>query len=245
MTSSHSYGKLPIRDPHKDTESKEIGSFKHNIARKVELDQEMKGSLKVRLRSKDKLAIMAGLISLLSLQFGITGRVYADTSVPTQNQTFEINLQNENTTVADESLAYDQQIALQQKDAQIDNEVQLVRAYLVAKNSPFANYTEILLAQPNWKTILAISNSESNMGKHCYYNNCSGIFGPNGLKTYNSIPDWMVDLNNLISTHYQGWTLQQMNGVYVYPRSTNWIVASSSVYNDLTQLESQFNTQQS
>jgi hypothetical protein len=204
----------------------------------------MKGSLKASLRSIDKLALMAGLISLLSLQFGITGRVYADTSKPTQNPTFEINLQNENTAVSNESLAYDQAVALQQKDAQIDNEVQLVRTYLVAKNSPFADYTEILLAQPNWKLILAISNSESNMGKHCYYNNCSGIFGKDGLKTYNSIPDWMVDLNNLIATHYQGWTLQQMNGVYVYPRSNNWIAASSSVYTDLTQLESQFTTQQ-
>ncbi len=201
----------------------------------------MKGSLKAGLRSKDKLAILAGIISLLSWQFGIVGRVYADTSTPTQNLTFEINIQNENITANNESLAFDQDAALQDKNAEIASEVQIVRAYLQAKNSPFANYTEILLAQPEWKRILAISNSESNMGKHCYYNNCSGIFGKNGLKTYNSIPDWMVDLNTLLVNHYQGWTLQQMNGVYVYPRSNNWIAASSSVYTDLTQLEAQFN----
>lgn len=204
----------------------------------------MKGSLKARLSPKDKLVILTGIISLLSWQFGIAGRVYADSNKTTQNLTFEIKLQNENITAVDGSKANSQTMTLQQqmdKNAEIDREVQIVRAYLQAKNSPFASYTEILLAQPNWKTILAISNSESNMGKHCYYNNCSGIFGKNGLRTYNSVPDWMVDLQSLLSTHYQGWTLQQMNGVYVYPRSNNWIAASSSVFTDLTQLESQFN----
>jgi len=207
----------------------------------------MKGSLNARLRSKDKLVLVTGLISLLAWQFGVAGRVYADTSAQTKDtQTLEIKLQNnQNISASDESVAYDQAFDEAQQAEQvaiISEQVAQVRSYLQSKDSPLANYTEILLAQPDWKTIIAISNSESTLGKHCYVNNCSGIFAGSGLKTYETIPDWIVDMQNLLQNHYNGWTLNQMDGVYVYPRSSSWLMASSSVYKDLSNIESQFPT---
>jgi hypothetical protein len=208
----------------------------------------MTGTLNARLRSKDKLVLMTGIISLLAWQFGIAGRVYADTSVQTKDTpTLEIKLQNnQSISASNESLAYDQAFTEAQQAEQvaaITEQVASVRSYLQSKDSPLANYTEILLAQPDWKTIIAISNSESTLGKHCYVNNCSGIFAGNGLKTYENIPDWIVDMQNLLQTRYSGWTLNQMDGVYVYPRSSSWLMASSSVYKDLSNIQAQFPVQ--
>lgn len=203
----------------------------------------MKASFKARLRSKDKLVLVIGVISLLAWQFGAAGRARADVSTQQNSQTFEIKLQsNQDLDGSDAGLAYDEIVSSQQQTQQtadINREVTLVQSYLQSKGSPLANYTGILLAQPDWKTIIAISNSESTLGKHCYVNNCSGIFGQNGLRTYENIPAWIVDMQNLLTTRYSGWSLQQMDGVYVYPRSKSWIMASSSVYNDLTQIQNQ------
>jgi hypothetical protein len=129
--------------------------------------------------------------------------------------------------------------ATQVSQARTGEEVANVRAYLQSKNSPLAQYTEVLLAQPHWKTIIAVSNSESNMGQHCYVNNCSGIFGQGGLRTYSSVPAWIVDMESVIANHYSTMTLNQMDGIYVQPRSTNWLMASSSVYSDLSNIENQ------
>lgn len=126
----------------------------------------------------------------------------------------------------------------------VHRKVELVREYLENKNAPLADYTEIILAQEDWKLILAISNAESNMGKRCYYNNCSGIYGRfdmgyAGLKKYETKAHWIVDLQNLLDRRYEGWTLDKMNGVYVYPRSQSWYAATSTVYNALDKIEKQ------
>jgi hypothetical protein len=206
----------------------------------------MKGSLNARLCSKDKLLLLVGVISLLTWQFGAVGRALASTNVTQDSLTFEIKLQNnQNLEVlqanAVENLQDAEDAKLQEQQTEIINQkVSLVRNYLESKGSPLANYTEILIAQPNWKTIIAVSNAESTLGKHCYVNNCSGIFGPNGLKTYETVPDWIVDMQSLLSSRYDGWTLQQMDGTYVYPRSNSWYIATTSVYKDLNQIEQQF-----
>jgi len=126
-----------------------------------------------------------------------------------------------------------------------EKKAQLLQAYLESKNSPLADYAGIIMAQQDWKTILAISNAESTLGKHCYYNNCSGIYGRYdmgyaGLKRYETLGDWVVDLQTLLDKRYEGWTLDEMNGIYVVPKSSSWIRATKQVYNDLTNLEKQF-----
>ncbi len=172
--------------------------------------------------------ILITLFSLVTWIFPAAGKAHAETGVQkslnfeVKSETIEIVSQNQNSQFED-----------------IDKKVNAVRQYLESKGSPFAQYTEILLAQEDWKTILAISNSESTLGKRCYVNNCSGIFGKKGLRTYESIPAWMVDMQGLLDRRYTGWDLNKMNGVYVVPRSTNWYLASSKILNELTQIEQQ------
>ncbi len=196
----------------------------------------MTASFNALKSSKEKLVVIVALFSLATWIFPVAGKAHAETVGQTKSLVFEIN--------PDSKLNPENQ----NQFANIDKEVALVREYLESKDAPLANYTEILLAQKDWKTIVAISNAESNMGKYCWYNNCSGIYerfdnGYQGLKRYDNMAEWIVDLQNLIEKRYSGWTLAEMNGTYVYPKSKNWFLASSKVYNDLSQIEQQFPNQ--
>ncbi len=204
----------------------------------------MTASFKSHLTAKEKFIATIGFLSLIVWHYPVIGTAYAQTNGSEKGQVFEIISETQSLNdISQDSQNKNENAAAQQQKAKIDLEVQLVRSYLQSKNSPFANYTEILLAQNDWKTILAVSNSESNMGLHCYKNNCSGIFGNSGLRSYASVTDWMVDFQSLIDKRYKNKTLAQMNGVYVVPRSNNWLQASSTVYDDLTQIEKQVNEQ--
>ncbi len=201
----------------------------------------MNASFGARLSSKERIIALIFLFSLIAWNFPAVGKAQAKTTNEEKSLIFEIKSKTDFTEL--ENKNSENQTALiiqQQKIAVINERVALLRNYLEAKNSPLANYTEILLAQPDWKTIIAISNSESNMGLHCYANNCSGIFGPDGLKTYATIPDWIVDMQNLLNQRYSGMSLSQMDGIYVQPRSYNWFLASSRIYGELTELEQKF-----
>lgn len=207
----------------------------------------MRASLKPRLSAKEKCLAFIAFFSLITWYYPVVGKAYAQTNATEKSSLiFEIKPETQNSTqdlLAQNSQNKNEVEVAQAKlaKAKIDLKVKLVRNYLEKKNSPFANYTEILLAQDDWKTILAISNSESNMGLHCYRNNCSGIFGGRGLKPYASIPDWMVDFQSLIDKRYKNQSLNQMDGIYVQPRSASWLKASTSVYDDLTNIENQVN----
>ena len=192
--------------------------------------------------SKGKIAVFA-LFSLMAWHLPALGPAHAKAAELDNSQVFEIK----STTPIDDlgkqkDAQAEAQIQQQVDLAKLNKKVTLVRSYLQSKNSPLATYTEYLVSQDDWKTIIAVSNSESNMGLHCYRNNCSGIFGSQGLKSYETIPDWIVDFQSLIDKRYKGMTLNQMDGVYVQPRSTNWLVASSRVYNDLSEIEAQANS---
>jgi len=50
-----------------------------------------------------------------------------------------------------------------------------LKIYLHGKNSPFVDIVDTIAELKHWKLVLAISNSESSLGKRCYTNNCSGI----------------------------------------------------------------------
>jgi hypothetical protein len=196
--------------------------------------------------SKEKIAIMIALFSLVNLVFPVSGKAHAaENAAQTKALVFEIN---PNTLLNSIKNATADSENKNPEFQNIDKKVQLVRDYLESKNSPLADYTEIILAQEDWKTILAISNAESTLGQHCYANNCSGIYcrfdrGYAGLCKYETKAHWIVELQGLIDRRYKGWSLNKMNGIYVYPKSSTWIAATSKVYNDLDKLEVQFDNQ--
>jgi len=186
---------------------------------------------------KEKFAVAIALFSLIAWHLPAFRATPVKAAAQENSQVFEIK---STISITDLEKQKEQQSQQQAEFAKINRKVSLVRAYLQEHNSPLATYTEYLVAQDDWKTIIAISNSESNMGLHCYMNNCSGIFGGQGLKTYQTVPDWIVDMQALIDKRYKGMTLAQMDGVYVQPRSVNWLIASSRVYSDLSEIEKQF-----
>lgn len=192
---------------------------------------------------KEKTAIAIALFSLFAWHimpaFGVA---HAKAAEKENSQVFEIK-----STISITDLEKQKEMQLQQQAefAKIDRKVSIVRQYLADHGSPLQDYTEYLMAQDDWKTIIAISNSESNMCLHYKWNNCWGVGGASGLVAYKSMPEAIVAMQNLIDKRYKGMTLNQMDGVYVQPRSDNWLAASSRVYNDLSELEKQFDTDDS
>lgn len=113
---------------------------------------------------------------------------------------------------------------------------QKLRAYLKAKNTPFAEVSDTIAEQKHWKLILAISFAESTFGKNCVDNNCSNI----GVKPghpywhkYATLADWVKDFNRLLERKYSDWTLEEMNGVYVQPKNPNWLAATRQILEEL------------
>ncbi len=111
-----------------------------------------------------------------------------------------------------------------------------LKAYLEDKDSPFADIVDTIAELKHWKMVLAISNSESSLGKRCYNNNCSGIGVEPGhplWRDYSSKRDWAKDLDKLIEKRYKDWTLEEMNGVYNKPGSSNWVSASTQILEEI------------
>jgi hypothetical protein len=112
-----------------------------------------------------------------------------------------------------------------------------LQAFLQDNNSPLQSYVPQLLEHDNWKTIIAISFVESNMCVHNLRFNCSGIGGPGHFRQYSDFGGWIDDMSDLLATHYSGWTLEKMDGVYVQPYSANWVLGSKKIHAQLTALE--------
>jgi hypothetical protein len=115
--------------------------------------------------------------------------------------------------------------------------------YLASHSSPLADYTAELLEHDNWKTVIAISQVESNMCVHNLRFNCSGIGGPGHFYAFKNFGGWIDCMSNLLTTRYEGKTLDQMNGVYVQPKSVNWAYGSKKIYAELASLEQDANEQ--
>lgn len=124
---------------------------------------------------------------------------------------------------------------VKQEEIYVSREKKL-KEYLASKNSPFVEITNTIARLKHWKLVLAISNSESTLGKRCYNNNCSGIGVAPGhplWRNYSSKREWAKDLDRLLDKRYQDWTLERMNGVYNQPGSKNWLLASKQVLEEL------------
>jgi hypothetical protein len=129
--------------------------------------------------------------------------------------------------------------AIEQADPLTTN----LTAYLKDNDSPLQDYVPELLKHDNWKTVVSISFVESNFCVHNLHYNCSGIGGPGHFRQYNNFGEWIDDMSTLLDSHYNGWTLDKMNGVYVQPSSINWVYGSKKTFAELTAIEQQSENQ--
>lgn len=117
-----------------------------------------------------------------------------------------------------------------------------LKQYLKSNDSPLGEYAPEIVKQPQWQRALAISYVESHMGRDCFNNNCSGMGGAPGTKSWRKYAtklDWFIDLNTLLEKPaYKDIhnTFQKMRGFYVYPGSANWVNGATKKYNELMAL---------
>jgi len=103
---------------------------------------------------------------------------------------------------------------------------QLVREFLISKESPLAPDTDFLLQQKHWKLLIAISAIESQFCKRKISFNCWGIGGDSAYRHYSSYTEAIKDANDLIERwQLRGrWlTIDDMNCHYVVPCNPNWV----------------------
>lgn len=115
-----------------------------------------------------------------------------------------------------------------------------LKTYLESKGSPLALFADTIAGLKHWRLVLAISNSESSLGRRCADNNCSGIGVMPGhplWRTYATKAEWAKDLDKLIERRYKNWSLEKMNGVYNQPGSENWVFAARQILSDLQTIE--------
>jgi hypothetical protein len=162
---------------------------------------------------------------------------------------FEVNSKAKTEITENQNqLTYDQLI--QNELTKNDLLVAKVRAYLEAKGSPLAVYADEIVQQPQWQRALAISYVESNFGKRCANNNCSGIGVKPGHKSWRKYPtklDWFKDMSRLLEKpiYKDKYTnCNTMKGVYVVPGSPRWVNGCNKVSNELLAITAQAEQEQ-
>lgn len=126
------------------------------------------------------------------------------------------------------------------EEVKLQKRIDFLKVYLKKKKSPLVEFADVIAKLQHWKLVLAISNSESSLGKKCADNNCSGIGVEPGhrlWREYENKGEWAKDLDRLIEKRYKNWTLEEMNGVYNYPGSSNWVFAANQILSDLKGVE--------
>ncbi len=146
---------------------------------------------------------------------------------------FQVNSKQKSEIIpASTGLSYDELV-------QNDILVQKVKAYLESKGSPLAIYADEIVKQPQWQRALAISYVESNFGKRCANNNCSGIgVSPKhpSWRRYATKLEWFKDMSALLEkpTYKEKYTTcAKMKGVYVVPGSSKWVNGCNKVSEEL------------
>ncbi len=160
----------------------------------------------------------------------------------TQNQVFEIKVENPNLEVLTPKLNNNQNILTIDTLAENDPLVIKLKQYLADNNSPLGEYAPEMVKLPQWQRALAISYVESHMGKYCANNNCSGIGGAPGTPTWRKYAtklDWFTDLTDLLEKPMYKEkfdTFKKMRGVYVQPGSLAWVSGAQRKYDELMEL---------
>lgn len=180
--------------------------------------------------------MLVGAVLLSLIPLGFPGTTLASTVEAGVNSAlvFEVKnpIQNQN------SISYNEIVVN-------DPLVVKLEAYLEKHNSPLAEYSAQIIQEKHWKKALAISWVESNFGRRCANNNCSGIGVAPGHPAWRKYPtklDWFKDMNALLdkpiySEKYT--TFRAMKGIYVYPGSENWVRGAEQKFAELSALEEQ------
>lgn len=150
-------------------------------------------------------------------------------SPTTPKLAFEINEKQKLFNYIDATLSLN--VVQQQK-------VRVLKDYLAERDSPLVDHADVLMAQPNWKVVLAISHAESNMCKHQLGNNCWGIGGAEYHRFYPSFAEGIVDANNLVQKYADSGldTPNKMMRRWVGWNNPSWVVATKQVLYQLDQL---------
>jgi hypothetical protein len=129
-----------------------------------------------------------------------------------------------------------QDVELVQLKPQLPTLESELKVYLEGKHSPLKDYVPEIIAQPNWKKIIAISSIESQFCKRQRGFNCWGIKGKSGYRIYGGYADALVDANRVMQK-YSGKSYKQMLGIYVVPGSPSWLNATTKTDAELTAIE--------
>jgi len=114
-----------------------------------------------------------------------------------------------------------------------------LKAYLEDHNSPLSEYADEIIQQPQWQRALAVSWVESNFGRFCADNNCSGIGVAPGHPSWRKYPtklEWFKDMALLMERPIykeRFTTFERMRGVYVQPGSDAWVYGAKKKYAEL------------
>jgi hypothetical protein len=167
------------------------------------------------------------------------GAIVIQSNTPLLAESDKVSEQNV-LTMTMEQLENYLQVATTTPEQQVAEALRLradrLKAYLESKGSPLAVFADTIARLKHWRLVLAISNSESSLGRRCADNNCSGIGVMPGhplWRTYETKADWAKDLDRLIERRYKNWSLEKMNGVYNQPGSENWLYAARQILTDL------------
>ena len=150
-------------------------------------------------------------------------------------------------TLQTASVTYDEIVRAQLKKE--DLLAPKVQAYLEAKGSPLAPYAAEIIQQPQWQRALAISYVESNFGKRCADNNCSGIGVHPKHPAWRKYPTklhWFKDMSALLERpiYKEKYTnCNAMRGVYVVPGSDRWVSGCNKVSNELLAITAEAETE--
>jgi hypothetical protein len=113
----------------------------------------------------------------------------------------------------------------------------VVEEYLKSKDSPLAEHVDVLLQQPHWELLIAVSNIESSWCTRKIDYNCWGIGGDSAYRHYVGYEEAIRDAELVI----KGWqergrwlTVDDMNCHYVVPCNQNWV---NVVKNTLQEIE--------
>jgi len=122
-----------------------------------------------------------------------------------------------------------------------------LEVYLQQQKSPLAKYAQVLVNQPNWKKIIALSNAESSLCKRYPEQtaNCWGVGGSNLWDMGSTLGEGVVAMNKFLNNYplrsklkYSQMTFEQMNGLYKQPAKDHWVFNNKVVYKELAELES-------
>src|SRR3989344_2211319 len=192
--------------------------------------------------AKEKISI---ILTLFTLTFWIYPEISLASSLQSegQNTALVFEIKNPSKLIAEFPNSQENQKGLTYNQIiQSDPLTSKLEEYLKAHNSPLAEYAAEIPQYPQWQRALAVSWVESNFGRFCHSNNCSGIGVKPGHPSWRVYPTklaWFEDMCKLLEKPIYKErfnTFEKMKGVYVQPGSQAWVYGAKTKYAQLMAL---------